>query len=339
MPAQSKEVTRPALTPFGNAIAGALAAAVALIIVYPLDNAKTRLQVQSSHSHTAYASTIHAILQILQEEGLSGLYAGIFAGVLGVASTNFAYFYWYTTLHAFYYTHLAKRTLQASSSSISTLWELVLGAGSGALAQIFTIPVSVVVTRQQTAHPEERKNFAQTWWNIVEEDGWTGLWRGLCPSLVLVINPAITYGVYEKMYVWWLRRKRDGKALAGWEVFVLGAIAKAVATMVTYPYIMAKVRMQWKPSGRKKLANKDERGNNEEKGEVARYKGAVDVLRRVHQHEGVLGWYQGIEAQIGKAVLSQALMMVVKDRAVFWTWAIWRVLRKEEMKGAGHGGH
>jgi hypothetical protein len=33
------------------------------------------------------------------------------------------------------------------------------------------------------------------------EDGWTGLWRGFKVNLILVINPMITYGVYQ-----WLRR-------------------------------------------------------------------------------------------------------------------------------------
>lgn len=34
---------------------------------------------------------------------------------------------------------------------------------------------------------------------IHSEDGWTGLWRGLKASLVLVVNPAITYGAYQRL--------------------------------------------------------------------------------------------------------------------------------------------
>ena len=34
---------------------------------------------------------------------------------------------------------------------------------------------------------------------INSEDGYSGLWRGLKASLVLVVNPAITYGAYQRL--------------------------------------------------------------------------------------------------------------------------------------------
>jgi hypothetical protein len=71
---------------------------------------------------------------------------------------------------------------------------------AGAVAQIFTIPVSVVTTRQQTQPRAEKKGLIDTGREVVHsEDGWTGLWRGLKASLVLVINPAITYGAYQRL--------------------------------------------------------------------------------------------------------------------------------------------
>ena len=114
--------------------------------------------------------------------------------LLGVASTNFAYFYWYTVVRSLY---MANRTLQASPS---TPVELSLGALAGALAQLFTIPVAVVTTRQQTMSKAERKGMIATAMDVVNgEDGWTGLWRGLRASLVLVVNPSITYGAYQRL--------------------------------------------------------------------------------------------------------------------------------------------
>jgi hypothetical protein len=81
-----------------------------------------------------------------------------------------------------------------------TLVELSLGAVAGAVAQIFTIPVAVVTTRQQTQSKNERKGMYETGRDVINsEDGWTGLWRGLKASLVLVVNPAITYGAYQRL--------------------------------------------------------------------------------------------------------------------------------------------
>lgn len=114
--------------------------------------------------------------------------------LLGVASTNFAYFFWYNTVRDAYF--------KATKTSIisSTAVELALGAVAGALAQLFTIPVAVVTTRQQTQNKEDRKSMLETAREVIEgEDGVTGLWRGLKASLVLVVNPSITYGAYERL--------------------------------------------------------------------------------------------------------------------------------------------
>lgn len=165
---------------------------------------KTRLQVQVKSSprnlesggdgNEYYNSSIDAIRKILDDEGLSGLYSGIYGSLIGVASTNFAYFYWYSLV----------RTLYLSSQSVkkppSTVVELSLGAAAGAAAQVFTIPVSVITTRQQTQPKGNKKGLLQTGREVVDgEDGLTGLWRGLKASLVLVVNPAITYGAYQKL--------------------------------------------------------------------------------------------------------------------------------------------
>jgi hypothetical protein len=169
---------------------------------------KTKLQVQIKKNpnaassteigpdHVHYEGTWDAISKIHQEEGFSGLYAGMFGSLIGVASTNFAYFYWYTVVRTLY---LNYQTVQTPPG---TAIELSLGAVSGALAQLFTIPIAVVTTRQQTQMKSERKGLLATAKEVIDsEDGWTGLWRGLKASLVLVVNPSITYGAYQRLRV------------------------------------------------------------------------------------------------------------------------------------------
>lgn len=113
---------------------------------------------------------------------------------MGVASTNFAYFYWYSVVRQAY-TKWSARTAHPS-----TPVELSLGAIAGALAQLFTIPIAVITARQQTQRKGEKKGIIETGKEVVHsEDGWTGLWRGLRASLVLVVNPSITYGTYQRL--------------------------------------------------------------------------------------------------------------------------------------------
>lgn len=142
-----------------------------------------------------FESTWAAISHIVSAEGVTGLYAGMNGSLIGVASTNFAYFYWYSVVRALYF-----RYNKTSSGHPSTAIELSLGAVAGALAQLFTIPVAVVTTRQQTQNKADRKGLLATAKEVIDgEDGVCGLWRGLKASLVLVVNPAITYGAYERL--------------------------------------------------------------------------------------------------------------------------------------------
>lgn len=169
---------------------------------------KTRLQVQIKHKeqtdpvtvnhhhhhHHHYESTLHAITKIIEDEGIHGLYAGFHGALIGVASTNFAYFYWYSVVRSVYL------STQSVPHLPNTAVELSLGAVAGALAQLFTIPVSVVTTRQQTQPKGDKKGMIDTAKEVIHsEDGWSGLWRGLKASLVLVVNPAITYGTYQRL--------------------------------------------------------------------------------------------------------------------------------------------
>ncbi|CAH1768092.1 974_t:CDS:2 [Entrophospora sp. SA101] len=269
MTGASKEVTvQQQLTPLGNAVAGSLGALLALTITYPLDIIKTRLQVQSKNisralsHHEYYDSTLDAIIKITSKEGIFGLYAGLPAGLIGVASTNFAYFYWYSFLRTKY--QVAKGT-----TSLSTMSELLVGALAGALAQIFTIPVSVITTRQQTTNSKERKDLIGTAKEIIGEDGVKGLWKGLKPSLILCVNPAITYGAFERF--------KD-------------ILSKRLNTSTLSP--------------------------------------AIDVLKKVLETDGILGWYRGMQAQISKAVLSQALLFYVKEYTTRYTILLFALISR-----------
>lgn len=141
-----------------------------------------------------YTSSLDAIRKIVKDEGILGLYSGINGSLIGVVSTNFAYFYWYSVIRSLYLSS------QVIPKPPGTATELSLGAVAGAVAQVFTIPVSVVTTRQQTQPKGDKRGLLDTGREVVNsDDGWSGLWRGLKASLVLVVNPAITYGAYQRL--------------------------------------------------------------------------------------------------------------------------------------------
>lgn len=117
--------------------------------------------------------------------------------------------------------------------------ELILGAVAGALAQIFTIPVSVIATRQQLyvapkagsekAEQPKDNSFLGVGREIVKEEGVAGLWTGIKPGLVLTVNPAITYGAFERVKT---AVAPPGGKLSPWVAFAVGAFSKTLATIV-----------------------------------------------------------------------------------------------------------
>ncbi|KAK0753491.1 mitochondrial carrier domain-containing protein [Schizothecium vesticola] len=297
MGVQSKPVP---IGPWGKATAGAAGAVFANSLVYPLDLVKTKLQVQvkptsdtekSESDEPHYASSWDAISRITSAEGIAGLYAGIGGSLVGVASTNFAYFYWYSVVRGLY---LRSR---AAGHHPSTAVELSLGAVAGALAQLFTIPVAVITTRQQTQKKEDRKGFFDTAREVVaSEDGVSGLWRGLKASLVLVVNPAITYGAYERLKDVVFPGKTN---LRPWEAFVLGAMSKSLATIATQPLIVAKVGLQSRPPPSRKGKP---------------FKSFVEVMKFIVENEGAMSLFKGMGPQILKGLLVQGILMMTKER-------------------------
>jgi len=220
---------------------------------------------------------VRALLKrILKEEGFAGLYRGFGATMLNtfsmrasfsssisplsnpnqnVHAIEYAYFFFYSLVRTSYLKRLAaRRPAGEPAAKLSTIAELALGAVAGALAQIFTIPVSVIATRQQLGAPPKGKgksvgadgdeeeeeghdgSFLGVAREIVREEGIAGLWLGLKPGLVLTVNPAITYGVFERIKGAVLTaRERVGDmntSLGPGLSFALGATSKSLATVV-----------------------------------------------------------------------------------------------------------
>ena len=206
---------------------------------------------------------LSVILRIYWKQGFAGLFRGFGATMLNTFSMRgsslykgrnfvsafpieYAYFFFYSFVRGAYIKRLtSKLPAGAKLPPLSTAAELILGAVAGALAQIFTIPVAVIATRQQVgridrkdssppkAGEKDDDSFLAVAREIVQEEGVTGLWLGIKPGLILTINPAITYGVFERVKsLVLLARKTNATKMSPGLNFLVGALSKTLATIV-----------------------------------------------------------------------------------------------------------
>jgi len=131
---------------------------------------------------------------------------------------------------------------------------------------------------------------------IYKEEGLDSLWSGVWASLMLVSNPTINHVVYDSFIAVLFRRAfvAGRKNLTPVEYFFAGAVAKAVATILTYPIQLAQSRQR---SGHGKVVGeKTDNGRNN----------IVTVLMKVYESDGLKGIFSGIEAKLLQTVLTAA---------------------------------
>jgi len=345
---QEKQIVQE-LGPIFHAVAGGVGGMIALTFTYPLDIIKTRMQNQHKKEkqdelqeiNMIYHGTMDAIMQITKKEGMAGLYRGLGIGLLTTLVNQFVYFYFYETLKPIYY---------RGKNQTSTALQLILGIHSASLNCIVTTPLNVVVTHIQTSLAND--GVVETCQKIFHKGGLSAFWKGLRPSLILTINPAITHLCYERLRGFLLQKK---KTLSAYDIFIIAAISKTIATVITYPYIMAKVRLQANSHKPKAFNNKlnysivkddgqvnsTKRSNSnhsdqknekhsEETGIV--YSGSLDVFRHVLATEGFFGIYKGMQAQILKGVLTQAILFMMKEEIMILTLYIFSLFYPKKLK-------
>ncbi|KAE8793803.1 peroxisomal adenine nucleotide carrier 1-like [Hordeum vulgare] len=113
-------------------------------------------------------------------------------------------------------------------------------------------------------------------------------------------------------------------ALSAFSAFLLGAISKSVATILTYPLIRCKVMIQ--------AADPDDDDEDESErtgpGNSRHTKTMLGAMHAMWNKEGIPGFFKGLHAQILKTVLSSALLLMIKQKISKFTWISLLALRR-----------
>lgn len=133
---------------------------------------------------------------------------------------------------------------------------------------------------------------------ITKTEGLHGLWAGAVPSLMLVCNPALQFMMYESLK----RRltKVSGQNPSAMTFFLIGALAKTFATVLTYPLQLIQTKLR--------------HGKSTESMKLPSDAGVIQMLLYIVKTSGIEGLFRGLEAKIWQTVLTAALMFATYEK-------------------------
>jgi len=305
-----------------HAVAGTAGSVLATLLLFPLERLKTLQQIEMGMGRR------ELLQKVLQREGAGGLYRGCFPMLETVGTSNFLYFFLFEGLKE----PLAIAAGHAEGE-VGPLQTLAASAIAGSLNMVVTEPLwrACVVAQalSSDASDESSRSTGSTRalacnrragvFHVVgrmwSKEGPRALWRGLGSSLWLVMNPVIQYFVYDLLKA--LLRKEDISSI---EAFIMGAIAKAVATVLTFPLQVAQSRMRVvrENSSADIMVRK-----------LPELQGMVPCLQALFRKGGIRGLYSGLVSKLLQTVTTAAFMFAFYEKV---HWAIRRYSRKAERR-------
>ncbi|KAL4323411.1 hypothetical protein GQ457_11G015750 [Hibiscus cannabinus] len=306
------------LESISEATSGAIGSLLSTTILYPLDTCKTKYQAEvQSHGQRKYRNLSDVLWEAVSNGQVLSLYQGLGTKNLQSFIAQFVYFYGYSYFKRLY--------LEKSGfKSIGTKSNLILAAAAGACTAIVTQPLDTAASRMQTSAFGKSKGL----WKTLTEGTLSDAFDGLGISLLLTSNPAIQYTVFDQLKQRLLNQKSKNTdhgsspvVLSAFTAFLLGAISKSIATVLTYPAIRCKVMIQ--------AAHPDDDDDDKTKRPRPKSRKTVPgVVGAIWRSEGILGFFKGLDAQITKTVLSSALLLMIKEKITATTWVLILAIRR-----------
>lgn len=315
-----------------HAIAGTIGGSVTMTAFYPLDLVRSNMQAvpefkgksaievtqllmsKSQSSNDFKGKSIPEMLRTIFISGrILALYKGLGPVLIALACSNFTYFY---------VNNLLKLFVKLRSKRSVTIWEnILLNIIAGCVNVLVTNPIHVVSTRLKLQHKrlnheklistskdlKEKKTVTyhgvvDTFTKIINQEGVKALWNGTIASLILVLNPTIQFVLYDKLKAAWLSNK---KALSSFDAFVIAAIAKLLASCITYPVqtVQAKIR-------------NDKTGH---------YKNTIQCFTEILKNDGVSGLFQGLDVNVIQKVLMAAFHFTIYEKILSIIFTLFRI--------------
>jgi hypothetical protein len=296
-----------------SATSGAVASCCSELCVFPLNSIKIKAQAAIGKD----SSPMEVARRCLAEEGVVGFYRGLPVRLLQQSLTKFVMFYTKSAVLLEW---------RSRFGALAPFQQLMVGMLAEVPNTIFLMPLDTVcnlVVKSKVMPPPTMGDVAA---KVHREHGLGGFWRGWAFSLLLCSNPAIQFSGFDIIKDLYLQRgsSNTAKSLSWGEAFAIGAIAKAVATVVTFPAIRFKILLQTAKKQKKESTQHERPGSSSS--------GGGNAVTRMLKREGLGGLYKGVLPQLIKGVLASALLLGIKEKISHLIARLLRAIQSSKAK-------
>ncbi|ESK82473.1 mitochondrial tricarboxylate transporter [Moniliophthora roreri MCA 2997] len=167
----------------------------AIFAVTPSETIKTKLIDDAHRPNPQYRGLVHGTVSIVRQEGILGIYRGLFPVMMRQGANSAVRFTTYSTL---------KQFVQGTARPGQTLPSAItfgIGAIAGLVTVYTTMPLDVVKTRMQSLEAKSQyRNSFHCAYRIFTEEGVLRFWTGTTPRLArLVLSGGIVFTAYENI--------------------------------------------------------------------------------------------------------------------------------------------
>ncbi|KAF2831323.1 mitochondrial carrier [Ophiobolus disseminans] len=222
---------------FVSLAAGGIAGGVEGFISYPLEFAKTRVQLREKKGVLTPRNPFVVVQQVYQKEGIRAVYKGcgpLVIGSIGKDAVRFLFF-----------DQIKEAFADPTTGTLSPVRNLLAGMTAGVAASVTAVTPSERIKTAMIDDARHEKRFRSGWHatsTIWKEQGIVGLYRGLAGSTLKQASAtAFRMGTYNVLKDY--QKRRDIKQSTAIN-FANGSVAGVVTTLTTQPFDVIKTRSQ-----------------------------------------------------------------------------------------------
>ncbi|XP_022954457.1 solute carrier family 25 member 44-like isoform X2 [Cucurbita pepo subsp. pepo] len=175
--------SEPTQAAIANGLAGMTASLFSQAVFVPIDVISQKLMVQGYSSNTRYNGGLDVARKLIKSDGIRGLYKGFGLSVMTYSPSSAVWWASYGASQRIIWRFLGQNSgAEKFAPSHAQLISVQAAGGiiAGATASCITTPLDTIKTRLQVMG-DKGQTARQIVENLIAEDGWKGLYRGLGP--------------------------------------------------------------------------------------------------------------------------------------------------------------